>query len=150
MYAMRVCHFSGSWWELILLFLYGWLFSCLTIDFFSKYRRYTAWELLSLEILDKCNKNSLYCLFWRREAGVLIRNLDITSGEVRVNLNEDLLLEEKSLADTSPDLPQEFIQANNEPESESDEKQQGKKTTAVFKYSSIIPEKVYPLLNVLL
>lgn len=68
--------------------------------------------------------------------------MDITSGEVRVNLNEDLLLKEKSLADTSPDLPQEVVQENKE--SDSDEKQQGKKSfSAVCKYSSIIPEKVH-------
>ncbi|KAH6798514.1 HYPERSENSITIVE TO PI STARVATION 4 [Perilla frutescens var. frutescens] len=88
-----------------------------------------------------CEEFSLLCqLGHNREAGLLIRNLDITSGEVRVNLNEDFLFKEKSLVDTSPDLPQEILQANNE--SMSDEKQQGKKTfSAVSKYSSIIPEK---------
>lgn len=67
--------------------------------------------------------------------------MDVTSGEVRVNLNEDLLLKEKSSADTSPDLPQEVVHSNNE--SESDEKEQGKKkSSALCKYSSMIPEKV--------
>lgn len=88
-----------------------------------------------------CEEFSVLCeLGHNREEGILIRNLDITSGEVRVNLNEDLLLKEKSLADSSPDLPQEVVQANKE--SDSDEKQQGKKSfSAVCKYSSIIPEK---------
>ncbi|KAL1539208.1 protein SABRE [Salvia divinorum] len=87
-----------------------------------------------------CEEFSLLCeLGHNREAGVLIRNLDITSGEVRVNLNEDLLPKEKNLAGTSPDLPQEVAQVSNEPAS--DETQPGEKIPAVCKYSSTIPEK---------
>ncbi|XP_047962243.1 protein SABRE [Salvia hispanica] len=87
-----------------------------------------------------CEEFSLLCeLGHNREAGVLIKNLDITSGEVRVNLNEDLLPKEKNLADTVPDLPQEVAQVNNE--SGSDETQPGEKVPAVCKYSSTIPEK---------
>ncbi|XP_057773183.1 protein SABRE-like [Salvia miltiorrhiza] len=87
-----------------------------------------------------CEEFSLLCeLGHNREAGILIRNLDITSGEVRVNLNEDLLLKEKNLADTLPDLPQEVAKVNNE--SGSDDKQRGEKNSPLCKYSSTIPEK---------
>lgn len=79
--------------------------------------------------------------YWCREAGVLVRNLDITIGEVRVNLNEDFLLKEKGLSDTSPDPASEVVQANKE--SGSAKKQQGKEAlSAVCKYTSIFPEKV--------
>ncbi|KAL8487833.1 hypothetical protein ACS0TY_024229 [Phlomoides rotata] len=88
-----------------------------------------------------CEEFYVLCEFGHnREAGVLVRNLDITSGEVRVNLNEDLLLKEKSLSDSSPDPSSEYVQKDKESESAT-EKQHGKQPLPVSKYTSILPEK---------
>ncbi|KAG8369181.1 hypothetical protein BUALT_Bualt15G0124500 [Buddleja alternifolia] len=86
-----------------------------------------------------CEEFALLCeLGHNREAGVVIRNLDITSGEVHINLNEDLLLKEKG---TSPQSAPEVVPANKE--SGPAKKPQGKQAlSAVLKYTSIIPEKV--------
>ncbi|EPS64261.1 hypothetical protein M569_10518, partial [Genlisea aurea] len=49
-----------------------------------------------------CEEFSVLCeLAYNREAGIVIQNLDITSGEVHVNLNEDFLLKEKGSSDSS-------------------------------------------------
>ncbi|KAK6116092.1 hypothetical protein DH2020_008361 [Rehmannia glutinosa] len=74
------------------------------------------------------------------EAGVVIKDLDITCGEVRVNLNEDFLLKEKGLSDTSPHPASGVVPADKE--SGSAKKPQGKQAlSAVLKYTSIFPEK---------
>ncbi|KAI3460068.1 hypothetical protein Pfo_016731 [Paulownia fortunei] len=88
-----------------------------------------------------CEEFSLLCEFGHnREAGVVVRNLDITSGEVRVNLNEDFLLKEKGLSDTSPNPASGVVPADKE--SGSAKKPQGKQAlSALFKYTSIFPEK---------
>lgn len=83
----------------------------------------------------------IFKLPWCREAGVLVRNLDITSGEVRVNLNEDFLLKEKSLSESSPDPSPESVQENKESGSGM-EKLQGKQALSVSKYTTLVPEKV--------
>ncbi|KAF6160647.1 hypothetical protein GIB67_019587 [Kingdonia uniflora] len=87
-----------------------------------------------------CEEFSLSCEFGHdREVGVVIRNVDVTSGEVTVNLNDDLFLKSKSSSET-------FI-----PEDRSDPSDPGansklqKKKNAVLslkKYSSVFPEKV--------
>ncbi|PIN12656.1 hypothetical protein CDL12_14731 [Handroanthus impetiginosus] len=88
-----------------------------------------------------CEEFSLLCEFGHnREAGVVVRNLDITSGEVRVNLNEDLLLKEKVSSDSSPQPTSGVVSASKE--SGSAKKPQGKQTlSALFKYTPLLPEK---------
>ncbi|KAL0392207.1 UNVERIFIED_CONTAM: protein SABRE [Sesamum radiatum] len=87
-----------------------------------------------------CEEFSLLCeLGHNREAGIVIRNLDVTFGEVHVNLNEDLLLKKKGLSETSSS-PASVVPADKE--SGSAEKPQGKqKLAAISKFTSIFPEK---------
>ncbi|KAK4387684.1 protein SABRE [Sesamum angolense] len=97
-----------------------------------------------------CEEFSLLCeLGHNREAGIVIRNLDVTFGEVHVNLNEDLLLKKKGLSETSSS-PASVVPADKE--SGSAEKPQGKqKLAAISKFTSIFPEKAaftLPKLNV--
>lgn len=88
---------------------------------------------------------SCYC--WCREAGIVVRNLDITCGEVRVNVNEDFLLKEKGASDTSlhptSGAEQATLSQELNKETESAKKPQGKQLlSALSKYTSMFPEKV--------
>lgn len=67
--------------------------------------------------------------------GIVIKSLDISSGEVTLNLNEELLLKSKSSSKSS----------SNSVSADSSTKKPSKKqqTLATFsKYSSMFPEKV--------
>ncbi|GFP89565.1 upf0378 protein kiaa0100 [Phtheirospermum japonicum] len=75
-----------------------------------------------------------------REAGVVVRDLDITCGEVRVNLNEDFLLKKKGLSDQSPQPASGVVLADKE--SGSAKKPQGRQAlSAVSKFTSMFPQK---------
>lgn len=82
---------------------------------------------------------SLYHRF--REEGLIVRSLDITTGEVRINVNEGLLLKEKGSSDTSTHLASEVVpatqsQATNKPR----EKQP--LSAVLLKFTSKFPKKV--------
>lgn len=83
-----------------------------------------------------CEKFSISCEFGHdREVGIVIKSLDISSGEVTLNLNEELLLKSKSSSKSS----------SNSVSADSSTKKPSKKqqTLATFsKYSSMFPEKV--------
>ena len=91
-----------------------------------------AWFSTELRVFNSCG-----C----REAGVVIKNVDLTSGEVTLNLNEELFLVKNSSSET-------FSHAANVVESNvesSTARKPQKKQTALFsvtKYASMIPEKV--------
>ncbi|KAL2505954.1 RNA pol II promoter Fmp27 protein domain [Abeliophyllum distichum] len=89
-----------------------------------------------------CDEFSLLCeLGHDREAGVVVKKLDVTSGEVCINLNEELLYKESGPPDNSSQPPFEVLPANIE--SASIKKPQKKKDfSAITKYTSVIPEKV--------
>lgn len=77
----------------------------------------------------------LLCSFERREVGVIIKNLDVHSGEVNMNLNEALLSKNKKSSDTySTDMEQtiDSVAGKNPP----------RKQASLSKYSSMFPEKV--------
>ncbi|XP_019225448.1 PREDICTED: protein SABRE-like [Nicotiana attenuata] len=86
-----------------------------------------------------CEEVSLLCEFGHdREAGVVVRNVDIRNGEISVNLNEELLLKKKS-ADTS--------HVAIKPINESGSTEKPEKKPAAFavmreKYASMFPEKL--------
>ncbi|GFY96064.1 similar to HYPERSENSITIVE TO PI STARVATION 4 [Actinidia rufa] len=89
-----------------------------------------------------CEELSLSSEFGHdREAGVVVKNVDITSGEVTLNLNEELFLVKNSSSET-------FSHAANVVESNvesSTARKPQKKQTALFsvtKYASMIPEKL--------
>ncbi|KAL6573245.1 hypothetical protein OROHE_001704 [Orobanche hederae] len=74
------------------------------------------------------------------EAGVVVRDLDITCGELRVNLNEDFLLKKKSSLDEFPHHASGAEPADKQ--FGSAKKPQGKQVlSALSKYSSMFPEK---------
>ncbi|OVA01833.1 FMP27 [Macleaya cordata] len=89
-----------------------------------------------------CEEFSLSCEFGHdREVGVVIRDVDFTSGEVSVNLNEDMFLKNK------PPL-ENFVKADTVGGDTSDikaatklEKKQ-KALLSLKKYTSVFPEKV--------
>ncbi|KAL3845764.1 hypothetical protein ACJIZ3_003167 [Penstemon smallii] len=89
-----------------------------------------------------CEELSLLCEFGHnREAGVFVKNLDVTSGQVHINLYADLLLKDKSLSDTSPQPVSEVIPENRG--AGSAKRTQGKQSLdAVVKHTSIFPDKV--------
>ncbi|KAK2981031.1 hypothetical protein RJ640_005923, partial [Escallonia rubra] len=85
-----------------------------------------------------CEEFSLSCEFGHdREAGVVVKNVDITSGEVTLNLNEELFLKKKALSDTSH--AEEVVGANID--SVKLQKKQGA-LLAITKYTSMFPEKL--------
>lgn len=69
-------------------------------------------------------------LFGCREAGIVVKNVDITSGEVTLNLNEELLIRKKSSSDSSV--------VDSSFESSTSKKPEEKRAALL----SLIPEKV--------
>ncbi|XP_043712424.1 protein SABRE isoform X1 [Telopea speciosissima] len=100
---------------------------------------YTMMERASAPFV--CEELSLSCEFGHdREIGVVIKNVDITSGEVVVNLNEEFFLKKR----TSETIPQEDVVGGTTLDSGVAKKLQ-KKQNAVMslkKYTSVFPEKV--------
>ncbi|CAA0830088.1 Unknown protein [Striga hermonthica] len=85
-----------------------------------------------------CEEFSLLCeIGHNRETGVVIRDLDITCGQVSVNLNEELLLKKKDLPDESSQPASGVVQVVDK-ESVSAKKPQGEKALSAV---SVLPEK---------
>ncbi|XP_027353731.1 protein SABRE isoform X2 [Abrus precatorius] len=89
-----------------------------------------------------CEKFSVSCEFGHdREVGIVIKSMDISSGEVTMNLNEELLVKSKSPSDSSfgPDSI-----TGSHADSVSTKRPSKKQQTlaAISKYSSLFPEKV--------
>ncbi|XP_010277543.1 PREDICTED: protein SABRE [Nelumbo nucifera] len=89
-----------------------------------------------------CEELSLSCEFGHyRDVGVIVKNVDIISGEVLVNLNEELLFKNKT-------PPETFLQEDMAGESTLDSvpaKNSQKKQNALLslkKYTPVFPEKV--------
>ncbi|THG23741.1 hypothetical protein TEA_015407 [Camellia sinensis var. sinensis] len=83
---------------------------------------------------------ALEYILTRKEVGVVIKNVDITSGEVTLNLNEELFLKTKGSSDAFSHAA-EVVESSVE--SSPAKKPQKKQATllSVTKYASIIPEK---------
>ncbi|CAH1443357.1 unnamed protein product [Lactuca virosa] len=82
-----------------------------------------------------------------REAGIVVKNVDISIGEIALNLNEELIPGKKS-TDTQVD---EFLQSTIEHAVAKKKENKQSPLLAVTKYTSFIPEKVsltLPKLNV--
>ena len=76
--------------------------------------------------------------------GIIIKNLDISSGEVTVNLNEGLLLKSKSSSESSSGSDRIIGSSADSVSTKKPSKQQ--QTLAAFsKYGSMFPEKVVNL-----
>ncbi|XP_061371719.1 protein SABRE isoform X2 [Gastrolobium bilobum] len=89
-----------------------------------------------------CEKFSVSCEFGHdREVGIIIKNVDISSGEVTMNLNEEMLLKSKSSSESSSGSNSIL---GSHAGSVSIKKPQKKQQTleAFSKYSSMFPEKV--------
>ncbi|THG07279.1 hypothetical protein TEA_001869 [Camellia sinensis var. sinensis] len=109
---------------------------------------YTSTNHASSTLMEKtfapfyCEELTLSSEFGHdREAGVVIKNVDITSGEVTLNLNEELFLKTKGSSDAFSHAA-EVVESSVE--SSLAKKPQKKQATllSVTKYASIIPEKV--------
>ncbi|XP_015060204.1 protein SABRE-like [Solanum pennellii] len=86
-----------------------------------------------------CEEVSLLCEFGHdREAGTVVRNVDIRNGEISVNLNEELLLKKKG-ADTAH-VPVKSI--NESGTAEKTEKKPAALAVMREKYASMFPEKL--------
>ncbi|MED6196815.1 hypothetical protein PIB30_050896 [Stylosanthes scabra] len=92
-----------------------------------------------------CEKFSVSCEFGHdREVGVIIKNLDISSGEVTINLNEGLLSKNKSSLELSSGSEKATGSSADSVSAKKQSKQQ--QTLAAFsKYGSMFPEKVVKL-----
>ncbi|PON89822.1 FMP [Trema orientale] len=89
-----------------------------------------------------CEEFSLCCEFDHdREVGVVIKNVDITSGEVTVNLNEEMLLKSKSSSQSSSQSDSAIESTVHSLDSRKAHKKQSI-SVALSKYTSIIPEKL--------
>lgn len=88
------------------------------------------------------SKVSIFISFGFREVGVIVQNLDITSGEVTVNLNEELLSKKKTSSDA-------FSQTGSNAVSVASTNPQKKQSALVgiTKHASMFPEKVSQLLH---
>lgn len=101
----------------------------------------------SLAMIDRssapfsCEEFSLSCEFGHdREVGVITKNLDITSGEVTVNLNEKLLSKSKSSSDTFSHSDKVMDSSVDSVGAKSPQKKQA--LVGLSKYTSMFPEKV--------
>lgn len=86
----------------------------------------------------------LFHSFKLREVGVVIKDVDITSGEVIVNLNEEMLSKSNSSIQSSS----QFAQAKGSTFGTSVFREERKKRStvpALSKYTSMLPEKVCEL-----
>lgn len=73
--------------------------------------------------------------------GIIIKNVDISSGEVTLNLNEELLLKSKSSSESSSSSDSAIGSRADSVSAKNPSKKQ--QTLAAFsKYSSMFPEKV--------
>ncbi|GER37363.1 Golgi-body localisation protein domain [Striga asiatica] len=85
-----------------------------------------------------CEEFSLLCeIGHNRETGVVVRDLDITCGQVSVNLNEELLLKKKDLPDKSSQPASGVVQAVDK-ESVSAKSPRGERALSAV---SMLPEK---------
>ncbi|KAF7817045.1 protein SABRE isoform X1 [Senna tora] len=89
-----------------------------------------------------CKKFTILCEFgYDREAGIIVKNVDISIGEVTANLNEGLLLKRKSSVESSSGS-EKII----EPSADSiatDKLSKNQQALAAFsKYTTMFPEKV--------
>ncbi|KAL3504883.1 hypothetical protein ACH5RR_034724 [Cinchona calisaya] len=88
-----------------------------------------------------CEDFSLLCEFGHdREAGVVVRNVDITSGEVSMILHEELLVKKKSSIDTSSQAGELVRETNALGNSKKPDKKPA--ILAISKYTTIFPEKI--------
>ncbi|KAF3447266.1 hypothetical protein FNV43_RR12446 [Rhamnella rubrinervis] len=98
-----------------------------------------------------CEEFSLSCEFGHdREVGVVIKNVDIISGEVTVNLNEEMLSKSKSSSQSSSHSDKVMGSTVGSLDPKKTHKKQ-QVAVALSKYMSIFPEKVcfnLPKLNV--
>lgn len=74
-----------------------------------------------------------------REAGVVVKNVDITSGEVTLNLNEELFLKKKK---SSPDTYSHAIAATIESSTTKSPHKKQSALLSITKFTSMFPEKV--------
>ncbi|KAI9106951.1 hypothetical protein K1719_022479 [Acacia pycnantha] len=89
-----------------------------------------------------CEKVSISCEFGHdREVGIIIKNVDISSGEVTVNLNEELLLGSKSSSEP-PFTSDRAIEPNVDLVSSKKPTNKQQALASFFKYSLVFPEKV--------
>lgn len=75
-----------------------------------------------------------------REAGIVVKNVDITSGEVSMILSEELLVKKKSSIDTSAQAGQ-LVRETNEARTIK-KPDQKPAISAISKFATIFPEKV--------
>lgn len=85
-----------------------------------------------------CEEFSLSCEFGHdREVGVIIQNVDITSGEVTVNLNEKVLLKKKT-SDASSKTDKVVVDSV----AAKDPHKKQSPVVAIIKFASMFPQKV--------
>lgn len=78
-------------------------------------------------------------LFCFREAGVVVRNVEIATGDVSINLNEELLLKRKGEdAFSSTDVAMKAVKESGTAE----KPVKPPANLAIMKYASMFPEKV--------
>ncbi|XP_058747798.1 protein SABRE-like isoform X1 [Vicia villosa] len=92
-----------------------------------------------------CEKFSVSCEFGHhREVGIVIKNVDVSIGEVTVNLNERLLIKKKRSSESSSGSDRSSVDPMST-------KQSSTKQEKLARFSSLFPEKVafnLPKLNV--
>lgn len=87
-----------------------------------------------------CEEFSLICEFGHdREAGVVVRNVEIATGDVSINLNEELLLKRKGEdAFSSTDVAMKAVKESGTAE----KPVKPPANLAIMKYASMFPEKL--------
>ncbi|KAE9609094.1 putative FMP27, GFWDK domain-containing protein [Lupinus albus] len=89
-----------------------------------------------------CEKFSVSCEFGHdRGVGIIIKDVDISSGEVTVNLNDGLLLKSKSSSGSSSGSDR-ILESSVDSVSTKKTSKQQRSLAAFYKYSSMFPEKV--------
>ncbi|KAA8538196.1 hypothetical protein F0562_027804 [Nyssa sinensis] len=90
-----------------------------------------------------CEEISLSCEFGHdRDAGVIIKDMDISSGEVALNLNEELFLKKKSSSDTYSHTDAVVGSTFESATAKRPQKKQAS-LSSITKYTSMFPEKLF-------
>lgn len=78
-------------------------------------------------------------IFWLREVGVFIKNVDITSGEIITNLNEELFAKNKTSSSDTVSHAVGSVAATKP--------QKKQASSSLTKYTSVFPETVGESVN---
>lgn len=91
-------------------------------------------------LLESLHFYFILFFMWHREAGIIVKNVDVTFGEVNLNLNEELFSKSKKGTDTT--FPSDKTVESTAESLPTVKPQKKQALASLSKYTSVFPEKV--------